>query len=93
MLRRCWCTDLKNFGSVKRETHQRTNQPEKERTFFIKGFLIAPWQQFSYCNSYSYYLLVVSRVNGMLRNTAAFAEAFQCPVGSSMNPSRKCTIW
>ncbi|ORX98904.1 zincin, partial [Basidiobolus meristosporus CBS 931.73] len=33
------------------------------------------------------------RVNGVLRNNREFAEAFKCPLGSPMNPPKKCTIW
>ncbi|KAK9763360.1 hypothetical protein K7432_010027 [Basidiobolus ranarum] len=33
------------------------------------------------------------RVNGVLRNNKQFAEAFKCPLGSPMNPPKKCTIW
>ncbi|XP_050499476.1 neprilysin-4-like [Diabrotica virgifera virgifera] len=33
------------------------------------------------------------RVNGVVSNMEEFAEAFNCPVGSKMNPSNKCRIW
>lgn len=34
------------------------------------------------------------RVLGSLQNSNDFAKAFQCPVGSNMNPKRKrCRIW
>ena len=33
------------------------------------------------------------RVRGVLRNFAPFARAFNCPVGSPMNPSHKCELW
>lgn len=33
------------------------------------------------------------RVNAPLMNFAPFAQAFNCPVGSKMNPSNKCLLW
>ncbi|KAI1698583.1 peptidase family m13 domain-containing protein [Ditylenchus destructor] len=35
------------------------------------------------------------RVNGVLVNQPAFAEAFNCPVGSKMNlkPEERCSVW
>ncbi|CAO4366793.1 unnamed protein product [Caenorhabditis nigoni] len=33
------------------------------------------------------------RVNGVFANEKAFAEAFNCPVGSPMNPVKKCTMF
>jgi predicted metalloendopeptidase len=34
-----------------------------------------------------------ARVNGPLQNYAAFSTAFNCPVGSYMNPPDKCLLW
>ncbi|XP_067946188.1 neprilysin-1-like [Watersipora subatra] len=34
-----------------------------------------------------------SRVNGMYQNSVRFAEIFQCPSGSFMNPENKCKLW
>ncbi len=34
-----------------------------------------------------------SRVNGPLSDTKAFAEAFQCKVGSAMRPANACEVW
>uniref|UniRef100_A0A158R4U0 Neprilysin n=1 Tax=Syphacia muris TaxID=451379 RepID=A0A158R4U0_9BILA len=33
------------------------------------------------------------RVNVPLQNFPAFSQAFQCPIGSGMNPFEKCRIW
>ncbi|GMR35124.1 hypothetical protein PMAYCL1PPCAC_05319 [Pristionchus mayeri] len=33
------------------------------------------------------------RVLGPLQNSAAFSDAFSCPVGSPMNPPKKCSLW
>lgn len=33
------------------------------------------------------------RVNGIMMNSQAFADAFRCPIGTKMNPPNKCTTW
>ncbi|TYZ69120.1 hypothetical protein PybrP1_001221 [[Pythium] brassicae (nom. inval.)] len=33
------------------------------------------------------------RINGATMNNDAFAKAFQCKVGSKMNPEKKCQLW
>ena len=35
----------------------------------------------------------VCRVNGTLRNIPEFSKVFNCPLGSSMNPKKKCKVW
>ncbi len=33
------------------------------------------------------------RVNGALSNFDEFSKAFDCPLGSAMNPETKCEMW
>ena len=33
------------------------------------------------------------RVLGTLQNNEDFAKEFNCPLGSKMNPEKKCTVW
>uniref|UniRef100_A0A0N5A3H9 Neprilysin n=1 Tax=Parastrongyloides trichosuri TaxID=131310 RepID=A0A0N5A3H9_PARTI len=33
------------------------------------------------------------RVNGVMVNQPDFANAFQCPIGSAMNPGKRCEVW
>jgi predicted metalloendopeptidase len=33
------------------------------------------------------------RVLGVLSNFAPFSQAFNCPVGTAMNPKKKCDLW
>ncbi|XP_012226290.1 neprilysin-1 [Linepithema humile] len=33
------------------------------------------------------------RVNSVIMNSQAFAEAFRCPIGAKMNPPNKCIVW
>ncbi|KAL1914725.1 uncharacterized protein VTP21DRAFT_7983 [Calcarisporiella thermophila] len=35
----------------------------------------------------------VFRVNGVAMNSVEFARAWNCPLGSNMNPKRKCNVW
>jgi len=33
------------------------------------------------------------RIIGTVSNSQDFAKAYNCPIGSAMNPERKCHIW
>ncbi|KAE9413844.1 hypothetical protein Angca_003732, partial [Angiostrongylus cantonensis] len=33
------------------------------------------------------------RVNRVLANQPEFAAAFNCPVGTPMNPTKRCAVW
>ena len=34
-----------------------------------------------------------ARLNGVIQNFPQFAEAYNCPIGSIMNPEKKCPLW
>ncbi len=33
------------------------------------------------------------RILGPLKNLPQFSDDFNCPIGSPMNPEKKCTLW
>lgn len=35
----------------------------------------------------------VYRINGVMRNMPEFAQQFNCPKGSNMNPANQCPVW
>ncbi|OTF71988.1 hypothetical protein BLA29_012105, partial [Euroglyphus maynei] len=43
--------------------------------------------------SYDKHSLPESRINLVFRNFDKFAENFNCPIGSPMNPKKRCIIW
>ncbi|XP_021373561.1 endothelin-converting enzyme homolog [Mizuhopecten yessoensis] len=34
-----------------------------------------------------------NRINTVVQNNPSFSKAFSCPVGSPMNPAKKCAVW
>ncbi|XP_065339082.1 endothelin-converting enzyme 1-like [Cloeon dipterum] len=69
----------------------------KEQLFFVSAAQ-------AYCTNLSAedYIVLVEldfhtpfpeRVNGIMMNSEEFASAFQCAVGTPMNPERKCILW
>lgn len=81
-----YCTDLSTEDYVMAvEDDFHMTAPER---FGIQNYTI--FINMRKCFTYS---IVDFRVNGVVRNSAAFAEVYECSTGSAMNPSNKCTIW
>ena len=63
---------------------------------FLRDFLCQPTYK-SDVNIYrvlpNVLLLFFFRVEMTLRNSADFAKAYNCPLGSPMNPKDKCAVW
>ena len=55
---------------------------EKAHPFHMASFALNPW-----------YTPFKFRVNVPLSNSAEFSKDFNCPVGSKMNPIKKCVVW
>ncbi|KAH8027261.1 hypothetical protein HPB51_003768 [Rhipicephalus microplus] len=45
------------------------------------------------CTEAGYYNPMAADCNKLVRNSAYFAETYECPKGSSMNPERKCSFF
>ena len=54
------------------------------------------WRDDYYANAPSYYITHsprMARVIGVVPNQQGFADAYQCPIDSPMNPTQKCQLW
>ncbi|XP_066251492.1 endothelin-converting enzyme 1-like [Euwallacea similis] len=91
---------LPNFSS--KYVISSTKQFSAEQLFFVgygtmwcsaesDAYLVSLQQ--SCLTSSSCHARASMRVNGVLSNMDSFAEAFECPVGSPMNPEEKCKLW
>lgn len=68
-----------------------------EQVFFVGFGTMWCMQESNYYLEYMYKSGVHApgrfRVNGAVSNNVYFAQAFNCPIGSPMNPKEKCILW
>ncbi|XP_061388601.1 endothelin-converting enzyme 1-like [Musca vetustissima] len=75
-----------------------------ERSESVRKFTELPWQKLFFLNLGQYFCVKRSdfddehdapsmRLNQVIRNFEEFAEAFQCPLESKMNPQAKCRFY
>ncbi|CAH8490709.1 unnamed protein product [Schistosoma turkestanicum] len=82
---------------TRQHVHSESEILSSDRSFFLKfaqamcGNVRDEVYQY-YQNNFPH-LLHEYRVIGPLSNSEAFAQAYNCPTGSPMNPSRKCNLW
>jgi len=68
------------------EQHNCAENYKSEKVVFNKIFLLQN-------NTHERALLFICRVIGSLQNFQKFSKTFNCPVGSFMNPVKKCVVW
>ncbi|XP_061401424.1 endothelin-converting enzyme homolog [Musca vetustissima] len=75
-----------------------------ERSESVRKFSELSWQKLFFLNLAQYFCVKrfdfddehdapPMRLNEVVRNFEEFAEAFQCPLGSKMNPQKKCRFY
>lgn len=79
------------YSSLAKEEKVEGFDFDAEQLFFIASCI--KWCATSKVELVSRYAPFRERCNVPLKNMEAFARAFSCPVGSPMNPSRRCSFW